>query len=61
MKYLICAAILLSGCTINIVDKRLTREEVGKVLEDIKVRFSGHDEALALIATEVKKLQEKKK
>jgi hypothetical protein len=43
--------LLLSGCTFNVVDKRLTREEVAGA-------FKERDEALKLITIVVKELQE---
>jgi len=46
--------LLLSGCTINIVDKRLTREEVGAALKQ-------RDEAIGVMAKAIKELQPKDK
>lgn len=47
-------ALLLSGCTINVVDKRVTREEVAAALAQ-------RDEAIGKIALAVKQLQDKNK
>ena len=43
--------VLLTGCTINVVDKRLTPEGVGAA-------FTARDNALTLLASELKKLQD---
>lgn len=54
MKKLIVLALLLSGCTINVADKRLTREEVA-------LAFQQRDKILEGMATVLKELKEPKK
>lgn len=46
MKIFLAALLLLSGCTVTMVDKRLTREDVAAALKE-------RDEAIALLAQKV--------
>jgi len=50
MRYCLIVAVLLAGCTINIVDKRLTRE-------DVAAAFKERDAVLMTIVNQLKKNQ----
>lgn len=49
MKQLILSFIMLTGCTVNIIDKRLTREEVAQALQE-------RDVALAMLKRQIEEL-----
>ena len=50
MKTLLIAAVLLSGCSLQLEDKRLTREEVAGA-------FKERDQVLARLSEEIKALK----
>lgn len=54
-------ALLLGGCTINVVDKRLSREEIVGIVKEIDQRLQDHGKAIKLVAEEVDKLNTKAK
>lgn len=49
MRLFLAALVLLSGCTVNVVDKRLTREEVATALKQ-------RDEALVILSQKIMEL-----
>lgn len=54
---LVCLVLLLSGCTVSVVDGRLTREEVATALHERDANI----EVLAQKVMELSKVLEKKK
>lgn len=54
MKKMIVLALFLSSCTVNVMDKRLTREEVA-------LAFKQRDAVLEGIATKLKEMEAPKK
>lgn len=55
---LLTLAVFLSGCTVNVVDKRLPPEEVHGAFKEVKDAIAVRDSAMAMLASEIKKLQE---
>lgn len=53
MKLVLIATLFLSGCTVKVVDSRLSREEVAAA-------FKQRDEAMGIMAKAIKELQPKK-
>lgn len=54
------AIIFLCGCTINIVDKRLTREDVNAAFAKVAKRFEADEKALIEVIKRVPFEREKK-
>ena len=51
MRFLVVGLMVFGGCTINVVDKRLSRDEVA-------VAFRQRDAVLELITKEIERLQQ---
>ena len=53
-------ALVLSGCTIELQDKRITPEAIQDALDKVSEKLNSHGEAIKVLATKLNEVKNKK-